>query len=341
MLQFTKSQQVKKGCLYIPYQMRAALALHSGSRIFLSLPRSDANGIVNQLVLSPISHPKQSDLWTLKVVFRDRPRIIAELTSLLRESNLDIVDFRSTTRNQQHELVVHATFDAEFYESDFDGNTGARRKNSRLWLRELHARILAHFIDDLRFRSDGKPNIFIIRNHVLADSLNGHAQRHNAQISNGFVDVPQALVMRIREGFEENYSLEYKSGRTLPLVCSLCIDSGYRLLLATFYFRNTGHVHLRVKAKNEVGAIARFARAVSQAGFNILQANCRDLNSNTALNDFLLHLPPEVDQHRDDKKLRAYVKGILTDNELGDLSPRVTFPGLISRSDIENDQRRT
>src|SRR5262245_47628338 len=113
---FWRPQVIKREKLTIPYEMRAALALHNGCLVTLSQSSSTQPQLKNQILISTIPSERRQDLWNLRACFKERPGILTELTSLLVDHNIDMLEAFGTTRYQNSEFVVDLNFDAQLYE---------------------------------------------------------------------------------------------------------------------------------------------------------------------------------------------------------------------------------
>lgn len=327
---FSNPHIVKNERLFIPYEMRAALGYHKGCRVTISQVSNASSTLQNQILVSSIPNERRQDLWNLKVCFRDRPGLLTELCGFLTQFNLDIWDCHVATRAQNSEVVVHLDFDAQLYESDLDLESAERKKRPGIWLQELYARIACEFIHDLSLRPDGKPDIYLKRNHLLSRSVKNLIQREAVEVQGGGILVPQAMISKIRVSFERVYGAEWaarlKQDRGFPLAM-LVADPDLKGLSVTLFYPHTGHIHIRVEAKNQVGTIASITRVLFGKGFNVLQAYTRNLYAaDRSLTDMLLYLPPEKDDRRNDAGLRRYVREAMNDRSLRYLDCRLVFP---------------
>jgi hypothetical protein len=329
MYMFWKSQIIKRERLMIPYEMRALLALHNGCLLTVSQSSNSQAQLKNQILLSGIPHERRQDLWNLKACFKDRPGILADLTKLLGDYNIDIIESFATSRYQNSECAMDIIFDAQLYGSIFDLDSAARKRLPRAWLRELYARIVCQFIEDLSLRPDGKPNIYLKRNHLLARSVEHIHSRSVTEIKDGFLPIPRELLQEIRINYEQVYGPDWAnraSGEKSPLGM-LVADPEFRTLTATIFYPHTGHLHVRVEANNQVGTVAILSEHFFAANCNILQSYARNLHvGERCLTDFFIHLPPDKDKVRDDKKLRELIRAIFRSDRLKKLDCKLSFP---------------
>jgi hypothetical protein len=333
---FSKAQTITNNQIYIPHFMRAALKIHEGSSLTLSSEVRDDSPLENQIILSGIERNLRSDYWNLKVSFRDRPGIVAELCTMLSSMKIEILSCSMITRDQNNEFTVNIDFCARHYSSDFDSDTLTRKSNPGQWPKELYTNILCTFIDEILFRRDGKPQIYIKYNHVLASSVENIQFIRTCKVTNGFVKLPQGTLEAIRSQFEPTYP-DVKHPTIVPSAV-LSTDYEFNVIIATIFFPNTGYLHVRVSFSQDTSSLAYIASTLSDHEFNILLLNSRSLgNGKRGMVDMLLHLPPEIDRERDDEKLRRWVNAIFSGSKLGRLKCDVSFPVPISSEDIRID----
>lgn len=328
---FSASQVVRNERVVIPYEMRAILGYHQGCRVTLSYTANNYSILQNQILVSSIPHERRQDLWSLRACFKDRPGILTELTEYLTQFNLDIWSCYVATKDQNSEFVVDLDFDAQYYESQIDMTSAQRRERPRVWLQELYARIACQFIEDLALRSDRKPDIYLKRNHLLSRSVRNLVQRGVSEVQGGGISVSREMIETIKEKFIEVYGKEWGArtdkDRGSPLAM-LVADPEFRGLTLTLFYPHTGHIHVRVEAKNQVGTIAMITNALFDSGFNILQAYTRNLHAaERSLTDLFLHFRPKMERGScDDGGLRKIIKGILQEKHLKKLNCVVSFP---------------
>lgn len=339
---FSKSQIVSSGKLYLPYSMRAALALHEGRVLHLSSNNDGENTFQNQVLLSSIPQNQRSDIWNLVVCFNARPGLLARLTEILTDQNIDIIDCAAATRNQNSQLVIDINFDAQSYSSDFDEDSSTRQLYPKLWLQELYTRIVCSFIEEIDFRTDGKPNIYLRKNEVMAKSIINLEHRHQCEIKGGFVTLPRSALDSIRGRFEEKYQNIPPKNSTAGIPRAMVTaDPGTRSILATIFYSNTGHVHIRIDCKNIIGSTWRVTQKLTDNGLNIIQHSTRDLAAGQrSLIDCFIHLPVETDKYKSDDVLFRWIKTVLSEDDLDDLdiNLRVMIP--LSPEEIKTDTGR-
>lgn len=333
---FIRKQILLREKLYIPYFMRASLQIHDNSVLTLSSGIRKTSPYQNQLIISSIQAECRADFWNLKASFRDRPGIVAELMNLLARENIHLLETSIATRDSNDEFVIDLNFCAKGYKSEFDGDTFTRRNNAGQWPKELYARIVAMFIKDLVFRPDGKPIIYVKHNHVLADSIDKVNHIETCLIKNGLIRLPKGVISAIRSQFVEQYpSVANAANKPYAI---LTTDLEFRLILATIIFINTGHVHVRVEAKNTTNTLSVISRTLFEHGFNIIQFSARNIGSGAkCLIDIFMHLPPEKDKYKSDKRIEKWVESIFRGTVLQKLECSVSFPPTLSLDEIKID----
>ena len=105
----------------------------------------------------------------------------------------------------------------------------------------------------------------------------------------------------------------------------LVADARWSVIDATFFYKNTGHKHVRVHARDRIGSLQQMTSELRSHGFNILQLYTRTVaGTDHAISDMLLHLVD--DKSQSDTALMTYIKGVFRGKRLRDLEPEVTFP---------------
>ncbi len=339
MFVFSYALAIQANSLYIPYVMRALLGLHDQRTIYVSDMAREKAPLQNQLLLTAVPLAKRRDIWNLRVWFYQRSDILPQLTSLLSSLDVDILDCAISTRNQNRELEVDINLDVSQYASQFDQDSATRAKFPRIWPQELYARIVCQFIEDIVFRPDGKPFIYLRRNTVLSNSVDNATYSESRPIRRGSIQLPSKILENIRKQYQEYYSHIPRS-KTIngqPRVL-LAADSMSRYLLCHIFFANTGHLHVRVNCVNKVGVIARLATRFSEQGLEIIDLYSRDLYSgDRTLADFFIYLSHERDKFKEDIRLRSWVRALLEADILSDLDCRIIFPRVLSTRDIKKD----
>lgn len=329
MFLFDYLQKMYKGKIVVPYQMRAVLHLHEESRVSITSRVGSPSSFQNQLIITPFPPEQRVDLWNLKVSFRDRPGLIAEISKILSERDIQIVEFATLTRNQNNEAVMDINFDARNYVGEFDGSVEVRKKNPGKWLVELYSVIVSHFIEDIIFRPDGKPHIYLRRNDPLRESTINVKFQQSSVMRNGSISIPREIIREIRESFMNKYPLVKE--RTTPYA-ALAADPEQRAIWITIFFPNTGYIHLRIKSQYQTSVLARVTETLFEHGLNIEYLTTRTIfRKSPALKvDILLHLPTDKDTKKNDKDLKKWISAIFRGSRLRDLNCSVSFPNPVS-----------
>lgn len=336
---FTRTQEIKRQRLYIPFIMRAALQLHDNANVVLTSEIQESSPYQNQILISSIPTESRSDFWNLKASFRDRPGIISELSSLLSNLSIHIINLTSTARDQNSEFVIDIDFCINDYVSEFDRDTTTRRNNPGQWPRELYARIICLFIKDLVFRPDGKPIIYIKQNDALAHSVDQVNYSESCKIINGFVRIPNKYLDAIRAQFFESYP-KVRKPSFHPLAV-LATDVEFRLILVNIFFSHTGHLHIRIDAINNQQTVPRISTVLFDLGFNIVQFSTRIIGAGErSITDIFLHLPPDKDKFKDDQKMHKWIESRFHGSSLNDFDCRVHFPPSLTLQDIAIDSSK-
>ena len=280
----------------------------------------------NQLVLSAIEPKRRAELWNLSAVFIDRPGILAELTNLFADLNIDIVSCKLTTKEQNHHLIIDMDIDSFLYESEFDFNFKKRSTLYEPKLEELSIRIICNFINDIVFSADGNPRIRIVKNKILEDTIDGLKTVKSCVLYKGGVlqldeDMIDELCADVKNYYPHlNEDLYKESNLFVMIVCEIQT----RVLRVFVFFQNIGHIHVRVSADNRRGTIAKLSNELFLSNFNILQLYHRNIDRNTVLIDFLIQL--KNDSRYNDIELEKFVKGIFSRNVLTSINCKIEFP---------------
>jgi len=333
---FSPIQVVKNRYLLVPYDMRSALGLHEGLQMHLSLfDTAEQDTLLTELIASPIPLTQRADLWVMKASFYDRPGLMAELTTFLKELNIDIVSCKGITGEHNKYCHVELVIDNRLYKSDFDRDSHHRTANEILLLKALEAKITARFIEDILFSHSDMPLITIYRNITLFRSLQSLSDRDIVRLTNERILLPREVLKNIYKKYSALYPdiKKLKSEKKLPLA-AMVADPENALLRILIFYRNTGHLHIRIKARNKVGTLSEITTHLNQAKFNLYQMYTRNIEpSNTfSLTDLLIKLPLEHDQFKDDDRLRTFISRIFRNKHLQELEIEVSFPDFLSES---------
>lgn len=338
MLLFSRLQVIQNHSVFIPEHIRAALGLHKGTELYLSTVRCGESSLKNEIIVSQIPLQARGEIWRLRATFRDRPGILAELLHLLREESIEVVSSRTTVLEQSQVLSVELQFNADSYVSRISPNTSQWETAAGPTLPELHARILSRFIEELDFPFGAKPILSIRRNIPLYRSKIHRDFKEKTVINDNKIRISRNLEEYVRDSYEVIYPGVFSlTGQSRLPIASLVGDAENAILRIMLIYRNTGHVHIRVNATNRGESLHEITSALWNRHFNILRMYTRLLRAREeTLTDFLLHLPPEFDDERDDASLRRYVSGLFKLPRLKALNAKLFFPRLLGRPGPKN-----
>lgn len=340
MIFFSPIQVIRDNCVAIPYYIRAALGLHNRQQMHISVfETSTEESLLTELIASPIPLSLRSDLWIMRASFYDRPGLMAELTSLLKKLHIDIVLCNGITSEHNKYCHMELVLDNQYYLSDYDGDSQHRAANEILTLKGLKAKIMAYFIEDVIFSHNDKPLITIYRNIPLyrSSSKNRLLDRDIVQLLDGRILLSKEILQTIEQKYLNIYPeiKKLSSEKRRPLA-TIVADPENALLRMLLFYRNTGHLHIRVEAKNLVGTLAAITTRLYNAKFNIYQLYTRNKESPSSysLTDLLIRLPSELDKFRSDNRLKKFVKGIFNEEHLKSYEIKVSFPKFLSEDSI-------
>lgn len=333
MLLFSRLQVVENRTIFIPDHIRAALGLLKGTELHVSTVKALPSSLKNEIILSPIPLHARGEIWRLRATFKDRRGILAELLQLLREENIDVVYSRTTVLEQGQILSVELQLNADAHVTHADSGSSQWENAAGPTLPDLHGRILATFIEDLDFPFLAKPILSIRRNIPLYRSKIHQDERERAVIVDNRITISKSLEAYVRDSYKRVYpSISSLTGPNRFPLASIIGDSENAVIRIMFVYRNTGHIHVRVRANNRTGWLHRITTELRVRNFNILRMYTRMLrNMEESITDFLLHLPPEYDTEQNDKRLRRYVSGIFQLSSLKGLDCQLQFPLLLGK----------
>jgi hypothetical protein len=290
-----------------------------------------------QLLVSAVSPVVRSDLWHLVMRFHDRPGLLADLATLLRTRDIDIFACKAATRHHVSAVVVEADIDARLYKSKYDLDSATRQRNPAKFLLELHALLLARFIEDIEFAVDGTPCITLTRHQQLRRSAIEAEEQQECRIENGFISLDQGLLGAIQDEAVANWPHLASSGRS-PLVLLVAEPLVFSLTMTIFY-PTTGHIHVRVTIDNSKGLLAALTSEIRERGLNVVHMYARTVSAGEkCVIDFFLHMPGDIEH--DDRRLRTFVRGVLTNKSLKIWDPVVLFPEVNSGPRPREYERR-
>lgn len=321
MFLYAPPQTIRGSKLYVPLEIRAALGWHDGLTLFIA-QCANSGACASQLLVSSVAPVTRSDLWHLAMRFRDRPGLVADLSNLLRSRDIDIVACKVNTRNHISAIVVEADIDARLYASKYDSDSPTRQQRPAEGLRELHAFLLARFLDDAYFAVDGTPYITLTRHHQLRRSVNETDEKQQATLDKGTLSLTRGVLDKIRDDSAIHWPHLRTSAR-LPAAMLVASPLVFSLTITIFY-PTTGHIHVRVAASNRKGLLAALTSQIHERGMNIVHMYARNAKGETSILDFFLHF--SSDTEHDDQKLRTFVKGTLHNKVLKEWKSTVSFP---------------
>jgi len=327
MRMFDVSQYVRTGHVRLPFAMRAALGWHTGLRLYVwtHSGKKATDGLHNQLSVSAYL-PRVKELWHLSGRFRDRPGMMTELAGLLTELQVDVITCRASTQLENSEFMVDMELETSAYNSEYDLSSDERRKLPNRELREFYARLASKFIKEVVFGSDGKPQLTITRNPVLAGAIRADKHHEVTLREHGWITLPTDLMTAVRASFERRFqSLRHASGTaSLPIVL-IAADTRWGVCDLTFYFRNTGHKHIRIRARDQIGTLQAVTSALRDRSFNMLQLYSRTLpNAGFGYMDLLVQ--SLATQIGDDQSLVKSIRAAMSGASLLELDIDLTFP---------------
>jgi glycine cleavage system regulatory protein len=325
---FDTAQPLEGTQLRLPYVMRAALGWHAGAKLFCWSEQAREAGAAllhNQLSIST-AIPNTRELWHLSARFRDRRGLVSELTSLLTDLRVDIVNLRASTQLHNTEFSVDADLDTSSYESEFDFTSDHRRRLPNTGVRELHARIVAIFASDLTFLPHGVPFLRITRNPILTGTIFAREFRFDLVLrEDGVLELPRTALQSIRDYFDQNYPAAMIRSRGAKPMVLLVADIRWGVVDATVFYSNTGYKHVRIRASDRIGTLGSITSELHDRGFNILQLYTRSVpSSGTSITDVLVHL--HDDRLSDDDELLKYLRETLRAPALKEYQMEVSFP---------------
>jgi predicted amino acid-binding ACT domain protein len=328
---FDVAQLVGDGRIHIPYAMRAALGWHASTHLYCwRQPYAEtADGgrpSEGQLSISA-SLPNRRELWYLTVRFRDRTGMLNDVSDLLKGHQIDIVSCRASTQLQNTQFAIDMELDTSLYEGDHDATFADRKRRPARGLRELYARIVCRFFREIVFQPDGTPALSLVRNPILSGSIIADTNRYDALLEpGGDLIVSADIIESVRSAFVERYPhVQRNVGKAALPYVMLVADARWSVIDATFFYKNTGHKHVRVHARDRIGSLQEMTSELRHHGFNILQLYTRTVaGTDHAISDMLLHLVDDKSQN--DAALVTYIKGVFRGRRLRDLEPEVTFP---------------
>lgn len=308
---FTPTQVISNHDIRLNSKIRTLLKLVNGCKIFYSLNSSVDERTSNEIIFCPYQKSEWNTIWTFKAVFNDTPGLFNRITQFFMSKNIYILNVDALTLDRGRLIKIKIDFNSSDYISEFDSDANNRIRNKALVLEELEASIIANFIHDITF-IDGfniSPNLEIIRNFDLLKSGIANGYKDATTLEDDYIKLSSDIFVRIKESYANNYPnvLKLKEEEALPRCC-VTTDSESSIIRAIIFFKDTGHLHFRVKYREQMGALSALSEVLMSRNINILQLNVRRLNNIFNIADFLINYPVKFDSEKSDQKLITYVK---------------------------------
>lgn len=329
---FTYSQVIKDNVLYIPPEYRAIFGWYNGLELYVTSlrPHEDDGKDSNEIILTPIDPRNRLDVWRLQLSFTDRRGLLKDLTTLLKDLGVDIISSKVSSSDQGRYIHVDMLLDNQLYRGFFDKDTSNRKRKKIVYLDELKNLLVGHFINEILFvtSTSSIPAAKIKRCLPLYRSYEFLDRHGHNSIEDGKVIIPTQIINDIRERYTKRFPklAKTRGKNNLPRV-SLVAEFEAHLIRAFVYFKDTDVLHMRVKGKNEVGAISKMCKLIDECGFNISQMNNRVLgNGLWSLSDFLLNYErSDKETETSDSRLQKRLKSAFAGDNSG-FKFKVTFP---------------
>ena len=313
----------------VPQFMSAALGFHTGLELTIAATSGVSdNSLQNELVLTSQPIARWMNSWRLRATFADRQGIIRELTSCLEEFNIDVVSSHVTTFHQHDFLHVDMWLDV----NSLDAKPGVQMilgmPTTRPGIDQVKMHIAALFWRELLFPQGDKPYLSITQNIPLHFAHARLLERDTLRIDTGRFRMPEKMLDHIRKRFVSAYASESRPPTDFGSpVLYLVADTANSALRLVVTFKDTGHVHFRVKAQDKIGNLAKISTRLMEGHFNILQMYSRPYGeTGTACTDVLAHLRAEYDTERHDDTLRGFVTNLLRQGHTEELDCEIEFP---------------
>lgn len=280
--------------ILIPLYHRGHLSLFPGAKIWMCLlPGASDDSAFPELVVSPIRFDSWSDLWRIEIALHERPGLVNQVFTLLKEQGLNILASESSSMERQSLHVAEVIVDGVQY-TDYDDGTHEDRSTGRInELSGLRKTILAHVIDDVSFDSDEQPRLAIRRVGNLFEARQAFMNAKERSQGRGgprpivqdarlvvedgryvkrltWIELPADIRRTLRE------VLGSTEGTPRPAGVYLNASETTDRFLRTFFFR-AGYPILAptLVHKEAVGALAAITEGIARAGFNIVTSISR------------------------------------------------------------------
>lgn len=316
---FTAGQAMVSKVISVPLPVRTALGLHDYTQLHCSVLEA-TSASVTEIIASVAPRAHWRDIWRLETTLCDRMGLVSELADLLKERGVSILATRATTVEAGRAFDLDLHLDATAYASEIDGASEDREENPLVPLTELEAWVAAEFCEDLQFVSPDRPMLRLRRNIPLFRAAGSDVPGHAVRLRSGRVNLagvlPNTVVARRR------------SGNTAPSVCHFVADEDHLLLRMYFLPPGLGFRHIRLALRNEVGAFALVASALSEREFNIHQAYLRTTGAaDRLLVDLMVRFEYATPQQGDDVRVKEKIRKLVR-QRLGKLKAKLSFPAV-------------
>lgn len=330
MMLFSHVQEMKNQKVIVPVELCESVGMSERSDVLLTFDVESKGRIHNEIICSPIPMEKRIDPWILRAAFWDRKGIIAELTKLLGELNIDIQFARVGATESNKFLNVEFHLDLTQYDSRFDRDENKLATS----LIGLETFLVSHFIGDILFLRKNEPFISIYRNSALFRNRNQRIWART-NLANSIVEIPSSIMTMIKESFQDLFPSV--SGSSIPLA-SVIADTESQFIRIYVFFENTGYLHIRVSGENKVKGLATISEALSKADYNICQMHSRVVdNWRLGVNDFFIQaIPGQKESLTDDALKKELIHIFSTNDELKNYRYKIHTPSRLR----EHLQRR-
>jgi hypothetical protein len=309
MIIFSELRRVSKG-VQVEEQIWNALALVEGMKYYLSLTENHDGSSGNEILCTAV-HPRHwRDLWHFKIAMLDRPGLLAELTSLLREAQIDIVNCRAETTEPNGIVNVEMHLDSYLYTAKGGQRIGVTESGAGPTLPQIRARIIATFIEEIIF-FDQHPLFSLWRVLPLSMSANRVLAQEVVTLGNRSIQITENLLRRIRAAVEAHFPGLIDRGE-LPIMAAVRADTEATIVRIMLLYPFTGHVALRIRAANQVGTLAAIADYMRHGGFNMVQMwtyNCED--PDISITDVILQVPDHAQRFPDEARMAEQLARII------------------------------
>lgn len=329
MLLFGNGQQIRENKVYLPKFMGAALGFHSGLRLTIAtISGISKSNLQNELVLSTKPIARWKNEWRLIAYLVDRPGIIKDLTTCLARFNIDVTSSRIMTFQQNDYLHIDMCLDASPIDTESREEILSNMITSSPSLDEIEAYIAGLFCKELLFPRGDKPFLSIRRNLPLHSAHARLNERDSIEIDAGWFSIPNVMMDTILDNFILTYpQLKDKSKRSNPPILYLVADTANSVLRIIVTYKNTGHLHFRTKAQDQVGNLAKISSRLLEGHLNVLQMYSRPFGRDgLACTDILAHLSAQEDSERKDVSLRRFIKKLIKQGKTEGLDCKLEFP---------------